>query len=41
MIACARRCRKRYYFLAKLSLRPAHKEWENDVRGTWSTKRDF
>jgi hypothetical protein len=28
MIACARRCRKRYYFLAKLSLRPAHKEWE-------------
>jgi hypothetical protein len=32
MSACAQRCRKRYYFRAKLSLRPAHKEWETTKR---------
>lgn len=37
MNACARRCRESYYFLAKLSLGPAHQEWEA-AEGTPETR---
>ena len=33
MIACARRCKERYYFPAKLPSGPAYKEWET-TKGT-------